>query len=78
MPPRLSAPCDRALRAKLKERKESLRAIEAKTGIRFTTLADYERGEASKDGESYKTNLTLPQAEALAKYFGMQLKLVKP
>jgi hypothetical protein len=79
MPPRIATPCDRALRQALRNRKESLRAIDAKTGIRFTTLANYEKddGEASKDGVSYKTHITLEQAEALARYFGMKLELVK-
>jgi len=79
MLPRISTPCDRALRTAVRNRTESLRAIEAKTGIRFTTLANYEKddGEATKDGVVYKTNITLVQAEALARYFNMKLVLDK-
>jgi hypothetical protein len=79
MPPRIATPCDRALRNALRNRTESLRAIERATGVRFTTLANYEKddGEASKDGVAYKTNITLVQAEALARYFGLKLVLEK-
>lgn len=76
-PVRIATPCDKALRHALRNRTESLRAIEAKTGIRFTTLANYEKddGTAVKDGVEYKTNITLVQAEALAHYFGLRLML---
>ena len=76
---RIATPCDKALRQALRNRAESLRAIEVKTGVRFTTLANYEKddGEAVKDGVVYKTNITLVQAESLARYFGMKLELVK-
>ena len=76
-PLRIPTPCDKTLRAAMRDRTESLRAIEAKTGIRFTTLANYEKdgGEAVRDGQVYKTHITLEQAEALAKYFGLRLML---
>lgn len=65
----------------------SLRAISEATGVPFNTLNNYAnegvRGYQA-DGESetletlHKSHLTLEQAEALAKYFGLKLELVKP
>ena len=76
-PLRIATPCDRTLRAAMRNRTESLRAIEAKTGVRFTTLANYEKdgGEAVRDGVAYRTHINLEQAEALARYFGLRLTL---
>jgi hypothetical protein len=62
----------------------SLRTISKATGIPFNTINNYAnegvRGYQA-DGESetletlYKSHLTLEQAEALAKYFGLRLML---
>lgn len=59
------------------KRQESLRSIAKKTGVPFNTLSGYGRdgGKAVKDGVEYKTHLTLEQAEALARHFGMRLML---
>lgn len=76
----IATSCDNKLRAALRKRVDSgisLRKIGAATDIPFTTLADYARGTAGKDGVSYKTNITLAQAERLAKYLGLKIKMVK-
>ena len=76
----LAPTCDVRLRAALRKRVDSgvsLRKVGAATDIPFTTLADYARSTAGKDGVSYKTNITLAQAERLAKYLGLKIKMVK-
>lgn len=72
--------CDDRLREALREEVDggvSLRIVGAATDIPFTTLGDYARSEAGKGRKRYKTNITLDQAEQLACYLGLKIKMVK-